>query len=199
MNSNTCKNFHFEDCEVNRFDAHRGFWNGNLINSTFGHTINLTGGGDFYAEGVEKLCGTAFINLRGDYGGSFDGTVTIKDSTYYGYDSYNSFKNGSFNTTVTQQDSQIINSGFAFSQIELFLDWDFGYPCTLPHKVTLDNFTCMPGSCTVYNNLPDECFENERNLQLGLTDEIVFKNMKRIIPTCVSQSGTMSKIKVTIQ
>ena len=199
MNSNTCKNFHFEDCEVNRFDAHRGFWNGNLINSTFGHTINLTGGGDFYAEGVEKLCGTAFINLRGDYGGSFDGTVTIKDSIYYGYDSYNSFKNGSFNTTVTQQDSQIINSGFAFSQIELFLDWDFGYPCTLPHKVTLDNFTCMPGSCTVYNNLPDECFENERNLQLGLTDEIVFKNMKRIIPTCVSQSGTMSKIKVTVQ
>ena len=199
MNSNTCKNFHFEDCEVNRFDAHRGFWNGNLINSTFGHTINLTGGGDFYAEGVEKLCGTAFINLRGDYGGSFDGTITIKNSTYYGYDSYNSFKNGVFNTNVTAQETQIINSGFAFSQIELFLDWDFGYPCTLPHKVTLDNFTSLPQACTIYNSLPDICFENDQKLQLGITDEIVFKNMKTVIPTCISQSGIMSKIKVTVQ
>jgi hypothetical protein len=199
MNSNTCKNFHFEDCEVNRFDAHRGFWNGNLINSTFGHTINLTGGGDFYAEGVEKLCGTTFISLRGDYGGSFDGTVTIKDSVYYGYEGYNSFKNGVFTTKVTDQESQIINSGFAFSQIDIFLDWDFGYPCTLPHKVTLDNFTVMPSACTIYNNLSDACFENDQKLQLGLTDEIIFKNMRGIIPTCVSQGGKMSKIKVTVE
>jgi hypothetical protein len=104
-----------------------------------------------------------------------------------------------FTTKVPDQESQIINSGFAFSQIDIFLDWDFGYPCTLPHKVTLDNFTVMPSACTIYNNLSDACFENDQKLQLGLTDEIIFKNMRGIIPTCVSQNGKMSKIKVTVE
>jgi hypothetical protein len=57
----------------------------------------------------------------------------------------------------------------------------------------------MPSACTVYNNLSDVCFENDQNLQLGLTDEIIFKNMRGIIPTCISQYGMMSKIKVTVQ
>ena len=197
MNSNTCKNFYFDDCQVNRFDAHRGFWNGVLKNSTFGHTIHLTGGGDVLIENVEKLCGSAFLAIRGDYGGSYDGTVTIKDSVYYGYNSYNSMKNQAFTTTVTTSDVFIINSGFSSS--ELFLNWDFGYDCTLPHKVTFDNFTVLPKNAYVFNDFPDICFENEYNLQLGITDEIIFKNMTAIPTVRNAEFTKMNAIKVTVE
>ena len=198
MNSNTCKNFYFDECQVNRFDAHRGFWNGVLKNSTFGHTIHLTGGGDVLIENVEKLCGSAFLAIRGDYGGSYDGTVTIKDSTYYGYNSYNSMKNQSFSRTVITSDTYIINSGFSSS--ELYLNWDFGYDCTLPHKVTIDNFTVLPKSVYLFNDFPDICFENDYNLQLGITEEIIFKNMSAIIPIVRNAEFTkMNAIKVTIE
>jgi hypothetical protein len=107
-------------------------------------------------------------------------------------------KNQSFSNTVMTGDVFIINSGFSSS--ELFLNWDFGYDCTLPHKVTIDNFTVLPKNAYLFNDFPDICFENNYNLQLGITEEIIFKNMSAIIPTVRNLEFTkMNAIKVTIE
>ena len=199
MNSNTCKNFYFDDCQVNRFDAHRGFWNGVLKNSTFAHTINLTGGGDVVFDKVEKLTGRVFIYIRGDYGGSFDGTVTLKDTTFYAYPTYTSSRGQTLNPVPTGETCYIIESGFCFDQTDIYLDWDFGYDCTLPHKVIFDNFKFMGGTAQVFNDLPEICFENDKKLQLGVTKEIIFRNMNATIPTTHTAGNTLSKVKVTVE
>ena len=198
MNSNTCKNFYFNNCEVNRFDAHQGFWNAYLTNSTFGHTINITGGGEFYMENVTKLTGSSFITIRGDYGGSFDGDVTIKDSFFCAYYAYDSLKGGAESTAVYNVPIYVIASGFSYDP--LYMDWDFGYPCTLPHNIVIDNLTWYAKDIFIFTDKQDGVFENEYNLQLGITKSITFKNMLMPIPTCRNEDMTyLSKIPVTVE
>ena len=198
MNSNTCKNFYFNKCEVNRFDAHQGFWNAYLTNSTFGHTINITGGGEFYMENVTKLTGSSFITIRGDYGGSFDGDVTIKDSYFCAYYAYDSLKGGAESTAVYNVPIYVIASGFLDDP--LYMDWDFGYPCTLPHNVVIDNLTWYAKEIFVFTDKQDGVFDNAYNLQLGLTKSITFRNMRNTIPTCRNEDMTfLSGIPVTVE
>ena len=199
MSSNTCKNFVFNECRVNRFDAHRGFWNARLTNSTFGHTINVTGGGELYIENVEKICGSSFISLRGDYGSSFDGNVTIKDSTHLAINSYDSLKGGYYNVnSVITGNTYLISSGF--STAELYLKWDFGYDCTLPHTVTIDNFKTNSSRAYVFSNVSNTAFENKYKNQYGLPSEIIFKNMESTLPTCRSSScSILRSVKVTVE
>ena len=77
MSSYGAKNMYFEDCHMNRFDAHDGFWNCKLINCEFGFAINVVGGGDLYIENTSKSVGNSYISLRGDYGATFKGDITI--------------------------------------------------------------------------------------------------------------------------
>jgi hypothetical protein len=198
MNSNTCKNFYFNNCEVNRFDAHQGFWNAYLTNSTFGHTINLTGGGELYMDNVTKLTGSSFITLRGDYGGSFDGNVTIKNSFFCAYYAYDSLKGGAETTSVYTDPIYVIDSGFEDDL--LYLNWNFGYSCTLPHNIVIDNLTYYAKEVFVFRDEQDIEFENDYNLQLGLTESITFRNMQKVIPTCRSADMTyLSSIPVTVE
>ena len=77
MSSNGSRNLRFENCEINRFDAHRGFWNATLINTTIGHSFNVVGGGTLIADGVTKITGSNFISLRSDYGATFNGDIIL--------------------------------------------------------------------------------------------------------------------------
>ena len=112
MSSNGSKNMRFEECRVNRFDAHRGFWNAQLINTEIGHSFNVVGGGTLNAIGVIKRHGSAFISLRGDYGGTFRGDMNLIDCTFLNYASYNTNRDGHENSTVNTNGT-IINSGFS--------------------------------------------------------------------------------------
>ena len=81
MGSNYCKNLHYLDCELTRFDAHAGVLNGSVIGGKIG-VVRLIGGGTFTMEGVEVYRahhGTEPFQLREDYGATFFGTVIIKD------------------------------------------------------------------------------------------------------------------------
>ena len=204
MNSNTCKNFRFEECDVNRFDAHRGFWNAELINSSFGHSINVTGGGYLYMEGVSKITGgfnggNQFISLRGDYGSSFDGDMYFKDCTYYGYHAYNSMRGTFFGDVVNQGTAYIIDSGF--QSTDHYLNWDFGYECSLPHNITFDNFICLPPNAYVLDSLPDRCFENDQKFSYKITESITFKNMinDTLIPVTALEDSLLSKVTLIIE
>ena len=113
MSSNGSKNMWFEGCAINRFDAHQGFWNATLKDTTIGHSINVVGGGTLNLINVTKITGdNGFMALRGDYGGTFRGDMNIIDCTYNNYASYNTNKGTFFSTTV-RSTGIIIHSGFA--------------------------------------------------------------------------------------
>ena len=84
--TNFCKNLDFIDCELTRYDAHCGVVNGRIIGGKIA-IVRLIGGGNFNIEGVEFYPRNgAPIQLREDYGGSFNGTLTIKDCNFnYGW------------------------------------------------------------------------------------------------------------------
>ena len=116
--SNFSKNLTFDSVEFSRFDAHMGVTNTTIKNSTLGHMgMNLIGHGLFLVENT-KVCSGNFINLRSDYGSTFDGEVIIRNCEFLP-------RNGA------QSDAVLIggnNSG----------QHNFGYTCYMPKKLTID-------------------------------------------------------------
>ena len=79
--TNSCKNMIYENCKLTRFDAHQGVVNGVIKNCEIG-SIRLTGGGNMLIEGTKIYnwdIGNT-LQLREDYGCTWRGTLTIKDS-----------------------------------------------------------------------------------------------------------------------
>lgn len=116
--SNYSKNITFDNVEFSRFDAHMGVENVTIKNSVLGHQgINIIGSGIFLLENT-KVFSTFFINLRNDYGSSFNGEFIIRNCEY-------TPRNGA------QSDAVLIN-GYNSGQ------HDFGYTCYMPRKITID-------------------------------------------------------------
>lgn len=118
MGSNYCKNLLYDSCRFSRFDAHMGVANATIRNSTLGHQgINAIGSGVFTVEN-STVRGNSFINLRSDYGSTWQGEVFIKNCTFApsaGKPSRASVIGGS-------------NSG----------QHDFGYTCYLPERISIE-------------------------------------------------------------
>ncbi len=116
--SNYTKNITFDAVEFSRFDAHMGVANATIRNSVLGHQgINLIGSGVFLVENT-KVCGAYFINLRSDYGSTFDGEIVIRNCEYLP-------RNGA------KADAVLINGSYSGQH-------DFGYVCHMPKKITID-------------------------------------------------------------
>ena len=90
--SNYCKNFEWINCVLSRYDAHCGVLNGKIIGTTI-NVIALTGKGDFLVQDVTWISatnviddesGNTVIGLRSDYGSTWEGTITIKDTKAIG-------------------------------------------------------------------------------------------------------------------
>lgn len=80
--SNFARNITLEDCVLSRFDAHRGVYNVTIKGCTLGYQgIRLVGFGTALIEDT-TVRSSEFINLREDYGSTFDGTVIIKNCRY---------------------------------------------------------------------------------------------------------------------
>ena len=114
--SNDCKNMEYYGCTLSRFDAHRGLYNGKIIDSTI-CCASIVGGGDFIMENVRWFAegpndhGNALICTRSDYGSPWDGTVTIKNVKAY-----------------PQTESEYPT----FLMYRAYDNWDFGYTCRFP-------------------------------------------------------------------
>lgn len=115
--SNFSKNITFDTVKFSRFDAHMGVHNATIRNSVLGQQgINLIGSGVFLLENT-KVCGSNMINLRGDYGSTFEGEIVIRNCEYVP-------RNGA-------QSDAVIISGSNSGQ------HDFGYTCYMPEKITI--------------------------------------------------------------
>lgn len=119
MGSNYSKNILYDGCALSRFDAHMGVANATIRNSTLGHMgINAIGSGILTLEN-STVYGKNLINLRPDYGSTWQGEFVIRDCRFVpagGQRATPSLIGGS-------------NSGLH----------DFGYTCYMPERITIEN------------------------------------------------------------
>lgn len=115
--SNFCKDMYMEGCVLSRFDAHQSITNVTIKNCTLGHqSLQMVGYGTMLIENCE-IHGTRMINLRKDYGSTWDGDIIVRDCKMLAYSS--------------NKDLWLIYGANDGSH-------DFGYPCQLPSSITID-------------------------------------------------------------
>jgi len=119
LGSNYSKSLLYDSCSFSRFDAHMGVANASIRNSTLGHMgINAIGNGILTVEN-STIHGRNLINLRSDYGSTWQGEFHIRNCTFVpagGSPVSASLIGGS-------------NSG----------QHDFGYTCYMPERITIEN------------------------------------------------------------
>lgn len=119
MGSNYSKNLLYDSCTFSRFDAHMGVVNATIRNSTLGHMgLNAIGSGVMTVEN-STINGYSFINLRPDYGSTWQGEIFIRNCIFVpagGKPISGSLIGGA-------------NSG----------QHDFGYTCYMPERITIEN------------------------------------------------------------
>lgn len=122
MGSNYCKNLTYDGCKFSRFDAHKGTHNATIINSEIGYQrLNIIGSGLLTVENT-VVHSNSIINLRNDYGSTWDGDIVIRNVTL-----------NNTNSTPT-----LINANW--------YNHYFGYTCYLPRNITLDGITLAKGT-----------------------------------------------------
>jgi hypothetical protein len=119
LGSNYCKNLLYDSCTFSRFDAHMGVANATIRNSTLGHQgINAIGSGTFTVEN-STIYSNSLINLRSDYGSTWQGEFIIRDCVFVPSDG----------KPVSASLIGGSNSG----------QHDFGYTCYMPERITIEN------------------------------------------------------------
>jgi hypothetical protein len=119
MGSNYCKNVVYDHCTFSRFDAHMGVANATIRHSTLGHQgINAIGSGVFTVEN-STINGTNLINLRSDYGSTWEGEFFIRNCIF----APRGVKSGNVNLIGGSNTGQ----------------HDFGYTCYMPERITIEN------------------------------------------------------------
>ncbi|MDQ8185782.1 hypothetical protein [Pelagicoccus sp. SDUM812002] len=119
MSSNFSKNLLYDNCTLSRFDAHMGVANATIRNSTLGHMgINAIGTGTLTLEN-SSVHGYHLINLRPDYGSTWEGTIVVSDCRFVPANGWPIRASLIGGRNSTQH--------------------DFGYTCYLPEKIVIKN------------------------------------------------------------
>ena len=119
MSSNYSKNLIYDHCTFSRFDAHKGVANATILNSTLGHMgINAIGSGVLTVEN-STIRGKTLINLRRDYGSTWQGEIVIRNCIFVPEGGKPSSAN-------------IIGGAYSGQH-------NFGYTCYMPETITIEN------------------------------------------------------------
>jgi hypothetical protein len=119
LGSNYCKNLLYDACTLSRFDAHKGVANATIRNSTLGHMgINAIGSGTFTVVNC-TVRGRNFINLRSDYGSTWEGEFIIRDCVFVP-------------AGGRPVSASLIGGSYSGQH-------DFGYTCYMPEPITIEN------------------------------------------------------------
>ncbi|MBQ8641538.1 MAG: hypothetical protein IJ480_04915 [Clostridia bacterium] len=118
IGSNYCRDLLLEDCVFSRFDAHQGVTNCTLRRCRLGwQCLNAIGSGTFLIEDTDAY-GNALVNLRSDYGSTWNGDMIIRNCTWR-----------------PLGDNRSVFAGWNDAT------HDFGYECYLPRSVIIDGLT----------------------------------------------------------
>jgi hypothetical protein len=120
MGSNYCKNLLFDHCTFSRFDAHMGVANATIRNSTLGHQgINAIGSGVFTVED-STIYGRNLINLRSDYGSTWQGELVIRNCVFV-----------PAGGRPSRTGASLLGGSYTGQH-------DFGYTCYMPERLLID-------------------------------------------------------------
>jgi len=126
IGSNYSKNLLYDNCTFSRFDAHMGVANATIRNSTLGHMgINAIGTGTFLVEN-STIRGRSIINLRSDYGSTWQGKFIIRDCRFVP-------ANGNPSAAT------LIRGSYSGQH-------DFGYTCYMPETIIFENLVIEDGN-----------------------------------------------------
>lgn len=161
IGTNFCKRLSLDGCIFSRFDAHMGVTDCTIKNSTLGwQCLNSIGHGTFLIENTNAF-GGAFVNLRSDYGSTWDGDIIIRNCMWRPAGAYPAIISG-------------YNNGMH----------DFGYVCKMPESVTIENLRIndfdMPenyAGVTVFNNYDPE-FSDDKPYPYIQTKSLTKRNVK---------------------
>ena len=157
------------NCVFSRFDAHRGVRNVTIIGCELGHQgINLIGGGTALIENTKVHNNNNFINLRSDYGSTWEGDIIIKNCVF---------------APAKAPDKYIIVNG---SNPCIH---DFGYTCYLPKNITIDGLEIRGASVSstyLFANFNSSWNSDNYSPKypMVITEKVTVKNLK------VGSSGT---------
>ncbi len=172
LGTNYCKNLTYDHCVLSRFDAHQGVANATIVDSTLGYAgINAIGFGTLRIENC-RVMGNAVVNLRSDYGSTWDGEVIIRNVEYVPRGSYGFIINCSNPETH-----------------------DFGYVCYMPHTVTIENLRVLDGSKASGYSL--YLFANYNSMHTSSSFKAVYpyiETKKVLITDLTSEKGAPLKI-----
>jgi hypothetical protein len=181
--SNYSKNLVLDNVKFSRFDAHKGVLNATIRNSELGHQgINLIGKGLFLIEN-SKSSGWSFINLRSDYGSTWEGEFVIR--------------NCEFNPRNGQRFDAVLISGRYSGQ------HDVGYKCFMPRKITIDGLFINDSNPPLEGYSGPKLFFNLNSANTSeafiekypytVTEEVFIKNLttKSGLPLVVSNNPFM--------
>ena len=154
--TNYCKNVVFDECTLNRIDAHRGIYNLTVQDCTLGYKgLRMTGQGELNILRT-AICADSIIELRPDYGSTWNGKVNIIDCTYT-YDGTTDDEN--------KKVPRLIYAKLHYDNNKLF---DFGYECKLPDlniqnlKIDMQNYDEKPLYLFYIDNVKDGEEYNEK-------------------------------------
>ena len=135
--TNYCKNMHFVNSTLTRYDAHAGLYNGRIANCNISG-MELTGVGKLTVENTNwyQYSPTGpLLHLRGDYGFHWSGDIVIKNVNAY------------------VMDTEKLNIAH-----HNFVNWYFGYSCAFPN-IDIDNLK-------FFNQKTEELLPPEYNVNL---------------------------------
>lgn len=149
--TNFCKNMEYIDCKLSRFDAHQGLYNGKMVRCTM-NFMELTGKGDLLIEELDWYSANpgetynSLAYLRGDYGCTWDGTITIKNCT----------------ANVERGDFYVVQHSYG--------NWYYGYDCVFPNLI-IDNLKIkgLDEGAKVHLMTESRSIKKEPNLHLPTT------------------------------
>lgn len=119
LGSNYCKNLLYDSCTFSRFDAHKGVANATIRNSTLGHMgINAIGSGTLTVEN-STIRGRTLINLRSDYGSTWQGEFIIRNCVFVP-------------AGGRKSSASLIGGSYSGKH-------DFGYICYMPERIIIEN------------------------------------------------------------
>ena len=134
--TNYCKNFVYDSCILSRFDAHKGVANAAIKNSVIGHAgASIIGYGTLLIENSTFFT-NKIINLRNDYGSSWEGDIIIRNCTI---------------SPKSQTNINVISGSNEGAH-------DFGYPCYAGVNVIIDGLTVDNAkNAYIFANLNPKC------------------------------------------
>ncbi len=193
------KDITYKNCTLNRIDSHTGVHNLNVLKCTLGSFgIAVAGSGDLNIEDTESNNTECFIQLREDFGSTWDGNINIKNCTIkniktpkiigfhifynngqirnYGYDLHLPNMNIDGLTIHDENVSNAFGDFCIFYNSKYLTDRDDGelrHNYILPKNVIIKNYTTTSGRKLklFYNKFYNTLDELGINLSIPLKDK----------------------------